>query len=97
YRELTVSALALELHRRKHGRHPDSLDRLVPEFLPAVPVDWMDGKPLRYRLNPDGSFTLWSVGENLIDDGGDASGAPVNMRRNDFWEGCDAVWPRQPP
>lgn len=97
HREMTVSALALELHRRKHGRHPDALTRLVPEFLSAVPVDWMDGKPLRYRLNPDGSFTLWSVGDNLTDDGGDASGAPVNMRRNDFWEGRDAVWPRPAP
>jgi hypothetical protein len=96
FRELTLAALALELHRRKHGRHPETLSRLVPEFLPAVPVDWMDGQPLRYRLNPDGSFTLWSVGDNLTDDGGDASGPPVNLRRNDLWEGRDAVWPTLP-
>lgn len=96
-RELTLAALALELHRRKHGRHPESFSGLVPEFLPAVPVDWMDGQPLRYRLNSDGSFALWSVGDNLTDDGGDAFGPPVNMRRNDIWEGRDAVWPRPPP
>jgi len=96
-REMSLAALALELHRRKHGRHPESLARLVPEFLPAVPVDWMDGQPLRYRLESDGSYTLWSVGDNLTDDGGDASGPPVNMRRNDMWEGRDAVWPRLAP
>lgn len=97
HRELTIAALALERFRRKHGSHPEALSQLVPEFLPAVPVDWMDGQPLRYRLNADGSFTLWSVGDNLTDDGGDASGPPVNMRRNDIWEGSDAVWPRPPP
>ena len=97
HRSMSLAALALELHRRKHGRHPDSLEQLMPELLPSVPVDWMDGKPIRYRLNPDGTFTLWSVGDNLTDDGSDASGAPVNMRRNTIWEGRDAVWPRLPP
>ncbi|MEQ2008760.1 MAG: hypothetical protein ABMA26_18425 [Limisphaerales bacterium] len=97
HRELTIAALALERFRRKHGRHPDSLAQLMPEFLPAVPVDWMDGQPLRYRLNTDGTFELWSVGDDFKDDGGDASGPPVNMRRNDIWEGRDAVWPRLPP
>ncbi len=98
WREMTVAALALELHRRKHERHPDLLGQLVPEFLPAVPMDWMDGKPLRYRLNPDGTYLLWSVGEDLKDDKGDPTeaGAFTGPRAKDIWDGRDAVWPRLP-
>ena len=93
-RELTQAAIALERHRRKHGRHPIKLELLVPEFLSAVPMDWMDGKPLRYRLNPDGTFTLWSVNEDFKDDDGDASHAGAATRQHDIWDGRDAVWPR---
>ncbi len=93
-RELTLVAIALERHRRKHGMHPATLDQLVPEFLSAVPVDWMDGKALRYRLNPDGTYTLWSVGEDFKDDGGDATDVSKSSGRRDIWDGRDAVWPR---
>ena len=97
-RELTLAAVALERHRRRHGHHPDTLSQLVPEFLPAMPVDWMDGKPLRYRLNPDGTYTLWSVGEDFKDDGGDGTEAkpPTVGSQPDIWNGRDALWPRLP-
>lgn len=96
-RELTIAALAIERHRRKHGRPPAKLADLVPGFVSAVPVDWMDGNPLRYRLNPDGTFTLWSIGEDLKDDGGDGSDAAPATRMTDIWERKDALWPRPPP
>ena len=97
-RELTLAAVALERHRRRHGHHPATLSQLVPEFLPAMPVDWMDGKPLRYRLNPDGTYTLWSVGEDFKDDGGDGTEAkpPTVGSQPDIWNGRDALWPRLP-
>lgn len=96
-RELTIAALAVERHRLRHGRPPATLNDLVPAFLPAVPVDWMDGKPLRYRLNPDGAYTLWSIGEDLKDDGGDGSDAAPATRTTDIWDRKDALWPRPPP
>lgn len=43
------AAVAVELFRRKHGRLPEKLEELVPEFLQSVPVDPFDGKELRYR------------------------------------------------
>ncbi len=95
-RELTLAAVALERFRRKHGKHPATLDQLVPGFLSAVPVDWMDGKPLRYRLNADGTYTLWSVGEDFKDDGGDATDTSTTSRQRDIWDGRDAVWPQTP-
>jgi hypothetical protein len=92
-RELTIAALAVERHRQKHGRLPAKLDDLVPAFVRAVPVDWMDGNPLRYRVNADGTFTLWSIGEDLKDDGGDGSDA-APTRMTDIWDRKDVLWPR---
>jgi hypothetical protein len=91
--ELVMTAIALKRHELRQGRLPTALAALVPEFLPRVPCDFMDGQPLRYRLNRDGTFLLYSVGANGRDDGGDAvpdvSGTPV-----DPWNGRDWVWPR---
>jgi hypothetical protein len=74
-RSLTTSRLAitvagLERHRLATGSYPKSLDDLVPKWVPAVPLDPMDGQPLRYRLNADGTFTLYGVGPNHTDDNG---------------------------
>lgn len=62
-------ALACERHRRAHGRWPDRLEELTPALLPAVPLDPLDGQPLRYRRLPDGAV-VYSVGTNRNDDGG---------------------------
>jgi hypothetical protein len=52
----------------------------------------MSAKPLCYRLNADGTFTLYSVGEDGHDEGGDVtSGSTTN--KFDLWSGRDAVWP----
>lgn len=96
-RELTIAALAIERHRRKHGHLPAKLADLVPAFVAAVPVDWMDGQPLRYRVNPDGSYALWSIGEDLKDDGGDGSDAAPATRMTDIWDRKDVLWPHPPP
>ena len=96
-RRLTFAAIALHRHRLKHGKFPASLGVLVPELLAEVPRDFMDGQPLRYQLQPDGQFLLWSVGENLKDDGGDPHPEPLTgsgssyqywLRRRDW------VWPQ---
>ncbi len=41
------TALAVAAYYRKHGRYPERVEQLVPEFLPAVPVDPRDGQVLR--------------------------------------------------
>ena len=92
-RSLTICAIALKRYSLKHGQLPASLNALVPEFVSAVPVDYMDGKPLRYRLNADGGFTLYSVGENLADDGGDASALPDHAGSRNLWFKKDYIWP----
>jgi hypothetical protein len=63
----TIVLVALKAYKAKTGRLPQSLTELVPEHLGAVPVDDMDGKPLRY--SPE-KKVLYSVGKDLADDGG---------------------------
>ena len=94
-RRLSLAALALERYRGRHGAYPDTLEKLVPEFLKSSPNDFMDGKPLRYRPSADGRFLLYSVGLDCIDDGGKI--ARADPRRPAFQmvapTGGDLVWP----
>lgn len=92
-RRLTVTAIALERYRLRHGQYPAALSALAPEWLAAVPIDLMDAQPLKYRLNPDGSYALYSVGEDGRDDGGDPQ-PPPGIKATDIWSGRDAVWPK---
>jgi hypothetical protein len=90
-RSLVLAAIALERHRLKHGRYPAGLGQLVPEFLAALPRDPMNGQSLHYSRNEDGTFTLYSVGRNGQDDGGD----PASDGNPSYWEQVrDIVWPK---
>ena len=93
-RELTVAAIALRRHQLRHRKSPASLGSLVPELLTSVPVDYMDGKPLRYRLNADGTFVLYSVGLDGKDDGGNPAPVTTGKPFDDIFDGRDAVWPQ---
>ncbi len=48
YRTLRTG-LAVELFLQKYGKLPDTLEELVPEFLPEIPVSPFSGEPLRYE------------------------------------------------
>jgi len=94
--EMMITAIALRRYHRQHGRMPGELAALVPAYLKAVPRDIVDGQPLRYRLNADGSFTLYSIGEDATDDGGDKR-PPVASSSGSlpgFSSGRDWVWPQ---
>ncbi|EIQ01137.1 hypothetical protein OpiT1DRAFT_05705 [Opitutaceae bacterium TAV1] len=61
----TEAFLALRLYALEHDNTlPATLDALVPDYLPAVPRDHADGKPIRYSRE---FHALWSVGENNLD------------------------------
>jgi len=70
---LVVAACAIEQYRIKTGAMPKSLEELVPGFLARIPFDVIPNQPLMYRLNPDGSFLIYSVGWNRRDEGGKPS------------------------
>lgn len=65
-----VAALACERYRLKEGRWPATLDDLVRAgLIHAVPVDPIDGAPLRYRHQRD-AIVIYSIGNDEKDDGG---------------------------
>lgn len=49
--------LALRLYKDRHGVWPERLEELVPEFLPAVPIEPCSGLPLDYR-RPGGGWRV---------------------------------------
>ena len=67
--ESATTALAVERYRLARAGVPETLGRLVPDYLAAVPEDPFDGAPLRYK-RVDRGFTVYSVGEDGKDDGG---------------------------
>ena len=75
-------ALALERYRQAKGSWPESLNALTPSYLPAIPVDPFDGKPLRYRQYPEG-VVVYSIGT----DGKDNEGKFDNL--NTYRDGTD--------
>ncbi len=73
-RVMTV-VLAIERYRLAHGRPPDALSDLVPDWIDAVPLDPFDGQTLRYRpLEP--GYVVYSVGPDGEDGGGRRTGQP---------------------
>lgn len=82
--------LAAQWYRRIHGKFPETLDQLVEEgMIESIPEDPMSyvHEPIRYRRDPENAnrATVWSVGENHVDDGGLVEFIPeVGMRDSGF-------------
>jgi hypothetical protein len=66
----TIIACALERYRLMHGTYPASLAALLPDYCADLRHDVINGEPYRYRVLPDGSYRLYSIGWNETDDGG---------------------------
>jgi hypothetical protein len=77
---LAQVACALERYHLAHGRYPQSLAALAPEFQP--PPDIINGEPLKYGLTSGGGFALYSVGWNEKDDGGAYPGPDPHGNRS---------------
>ncbi|MEM9080637.1 MAG: hypothetical protein AAGC74_08105 [Verrucomicrobiota bacterium] len=73
--QLTRIGLDLESFRLRHQRYP----HLLAELPHTYPDDLWSGQPYQYRLKPDGSPLVWSVGENQVDENGLPS--PANNRQ----------------
>lgn len=48
-----VVMLGLSAYRHAHGRYPDSLDALVPDYLDSLPLDLYSAGRFRYVPDPD--------------------------------------------
>jgi hypothetical protein len=97
-RNVVITAIALKRYQMRYHELPDSLAQLVPDFLQSVPIDYMDGEPLHYRRNADGTFLLYSVGDNGKDDGGNPQWVKTDVTTDNYdWQdvhALDWVWPQ---
>jgi len=67
---------------------PDSLNQLVPDFLPEVPLDPITGTSMRYGIVDPAYYILWSVGWNQTDEGGTPPENSTDRMSNDrVWKG----------
>jgi len=66
--------VALRLYQAEKGQPAPSLAALVPDYLPALPLDPFDGQPFRYRISK-GADIEWPVGDQ-----GHAGGAGPEVR-----------------
>lgn len=99
-RRMMITGFALERYLEKYGKYPETLQSLAPEFLKSVPVDFMTGQSLHYRLAEDGHFLLYSVGLDCVDNGGKVPTPPTEEERyarltnhNIAVPESDIVWP----
>lgn len=67
---LCSAAWAIERHRLVKGAYPQTLDKLVPQFMKSTPSGIIDGQAARYTPMEEASYKLWFVGPNGTDDGG---------------------------
>ena len=97
YHEATVVILALKRWRLEKDQYPATLGELVTTgFLNELPMDPWSDKPLVYKKTGD-DFTLYSVGFNFTDDGGEyAKDRSGNIRT---WSdnGDTVFWPVPEP
>ena len=83
--------LAAERYRKARGQYSDSLEDLAPQFIEQLPVDAINGGPMKYRRTNAGKFVLYSVGWNQTDDGGTPALTRDSAAKPDFTRG-DWVW-----
>lgn len=90
-RDATATMIALHNYAIDVGTYPQTLDDLVPSYLPRLPIDDGDGKTLRYRREGD-RFVLYSVGRDGIDDAGKVPDKQVRITDGWYQEGTDVVF-----
>jgi hypothetical protein len=61
--------LAIHAYKLQQNRLPETLDELVPRYLPHIPIDPFGAGKLLYRLNGD-EYLVYSRGPDEDDDGG---------------------------
>jgi hypothetical protein len=81
---------ALERCRLARGQYPESLSELVPQFINQLPMDLINGAPMKYRRTNDTRFLLYSVGWNETDDGGVPAPTRSTAAKPDY--SGDWVW-----
>ncbi|RKY23846.1 MAG: hypothetical protein DRP62_05065, partial [Planctomycetota bacterium] len=92
--DATLVVLAILRYEKERGKLPENMRKLVEDgYLNKLPLDPYSDKPLVYGKTDDG-FTLYSVGLNFKDDGGEVARSRGRIAQWGTDEEGDAVfWP----
>lgn len=77
------TAIAFKAYQTKYGLLPESIELVVPEFLPAVPIDTFSGLPINYSLE---KRWFYMDGVGVAESGGTELG--IYKRRCKEGDGC---------
>jgi hypothetical protein len=88
--DIARTAIAIKRYELREGALPRTLESLVPDFLTELPIDCMDGRPLRYCVD-GASFVLYSVGVDGLDGNGDVTSTNSSLN---YHTTRDLVWPQ---
>ena len=91
HQDAGLLGIAIERYRLKFDAWPQSLDDLEGEFLSATPLDRVTGEPLKFKAS-DESVTIYSVGGDLDDDGGQHDAQTIPMIAADYDQSADGDW-----
>jgi len=75
--------IAMERYRLKFDSWPSSMADLEGEFLKTIPLDRVTGKPLLFKATKKW-LTIYSVGGDLDDDGGNHDARTIPMNTSTF-------------
>ncbi len=105
-RRMAATALAILLFEADHGQRPATLAELVPDYLPAVPIDPFSAEGATIQYQPrDENPVLYSIGRDGRDNDGTKgvtsfgtidfanSDIPFSLAGNERWR---KARPRQP-
>ncbi|MDB6174590.1 MAG: hypothetical protein JWL59_3901 [Chthoniobacteraceae bacterium] len=81
--QLARIAIALEQFRSAH-EYPETLEALVPSYLPSLPRELFADLPFLYRKTEDGRFFLYSRALNQKDDGGSSDLKKTVTQQSDW-------------
>ncbi len=88
-----LTIIAVLRYKQELGGYPENPDKLIEAgYLRELPMDPYSDRPLIYRKTDEG-FTLYSVGPNFEDDGGQSARGKKGKPRVWADEGDAVFWP----
>jgi len=92
-RAALLTILAVLRYKKNTGIYPENLDELLQhDYLDMIPIDAYSDKPFVYKKTQDG-FTLYSVGTNFTDNGGEVSRDEKGKVKRYADQGDWVFWP----
>ncbi|MEK6643223.1 MAG: hypothetical protein AABZ08_04885 [Planctomycetota bacterium] len=89
----TRTLVGLLGYQADHQAMPARLADIAPKYLCELPTDLYSGMLFKYQLATDGTFTLYSVGHNLLDDNASREKIDDPMRHGSTTESDLVFWP----